>query len=193
MDLNEAERQVRRRFGDASEYRRQAHTIDERMLRRQGRVDAVDAIGRELRHAVRALTRSPVFSGVAALTLALGIGATTAIFTVLDRVVLRPLPYANANRLVNVRSAVSGKTTAGYWGVSVAGYFEYRGHNHTFDDLGAYAWWLPTITDESGSERVPGALISASLVRALGRRASLGRLITPEDDHPGAPDVAVLG
>src|SRR5439155_22432349 len=121
-----AERQVRRRFGDASEYRRQAHTIDERMLRRQGRVDAVDAIGRELRHAVRALTRSPVFSGVAALTLALGIGATTAIFTVLDRGVLRPLPYANANRLVNVRSAVSGKTTAGYWGVSVAGYFEYR-------------------------------------------------------------------
>src|SRR5439155_5695666 len=120
---------------------------------------------------------------------------TTAIFTVLDRVVLRPLPYPAADRLVRLRSAVSGKTVAGFWGVSVAGYFEYRRHNHTFDDIGAFFADLPTITDEGtpAPERVPGAFITASLVRVLGLRTALGRVITVGDDHPGAPDVVVLG
>ena len=193
MGNDDAEREVRRRFGDVSDYRRQAHAIDERILRQHTRVDRTETLARELRHAMRALRRSPSFSVVAVLTLALGIGATTAIFTVLDRVVLRPLPFANAHRLVNVRSAVSGRTAAGFWGVSVAGYFEYRRHNHTFDDIGAYGWWLPTVTDQNGPERVPGAVATASLVHVLGLRAAAGRLITANDDHPGAPNVAVLG
>jgi predicted permease len=195
MDRDDAEREVRDRFGDANEYRRQAHAIDERILRHQRRLDLSDAFRRELRHASRALARSPLFTLVAVLTLALGIGATTAIFTVLDRVVLRPLPYPNADRLVRIRSAVSGKTVAGFWGVSTAGYFEYRRHNHSFDDIGAFGWGLPTITDETAPapERVPGAWISASLVRVLGLRTALGRAITTADDHPGAPEVVVLG
>jgi predicted permease len=150
-------------------------------------------VWQEIRYAARALRRSVLFSVTAIATLALGIGATTAIFTVLDRVVLRPLPYSSADRLVNIRSSVSGKTTAGFWGVSVAGYFEYRRHNHTFEDLGAYASWLPTIAAEDNSpERVPGALVTASVVHVLGLRALTGRLFTIDDDHPGAPSVVVL-
>lgn len=150
-------------------------------------------IGQEIRYASRALRRSLLFSVTAIATLALGIGATTAIFTVLDRVVLQPLPYPAADRLVNVRSAVSGKTTAGFWGVSVAGYFEYRRHNHTFEDLGAYASWLPAIAAEDNSpERVPGALVTASVVHVLGLHALTGRLFTTDDDHPDAPSVVVL-
>src|SRR6185312_2742043 len=81
------------------------------------------------------------------------------------------------------------------WGVSTAGYFEYRRHNHSFDDIGAFGWGMPTITDESAPapERVPGAWISASLVRVLGLRTTLGRAITTADDHPGASEVVVLG
>ena len=152
-----------------------------------------DTIRRESRHALRSLARSPVFSIVALLTLSLGIGATTAIFTVLDRVVLRPLPYADADRLVSVRSSVSGKTTAGFWGLSVAGYFEYRRHNHTFEEIGAFVPWRPTIADNESAERVPGALVTASLVKVLGLRTAAGRLIAPSDDHDGAPPVAVVG
>ena len=193
MNRDDAEREVRERFGDVNEYRRQARVIDERILKQQRRLDFTDALRRELSHAARALARSPIFSIVAVLTLALGIGATTAIFTVLDRVVLRPLPYPDANRLVKIRSSVSGKTVAGFWGVSVAGYFEYRRHNHTFDDIGAIASWTPTITDEGSAERVRGALVSASLVRVLGLRAAIGRPVTTADEHPGEPSVVVLG
>ncbi|HEY2375014.1 MAG TPA: ABC transporter permease [Gemmatimonadaceae bacterium] len=156
-------------------------------------MDVIDAVGRELRHAARALARSPIFSIVAVLTLALGIGATTAIFTVLDRVVLRPLPYPDANQLVKIRSSVSGKTATGFWGVSVAGYFEYRRHNHTFEDIGAFSSWQPAITDQGDAERVPGAFASASLVRILGLRTAMGRPITSADDHPGMPSVVVIG
>jgi predicted permease len=193
MNRDDAEREVRERFGDVNEYRRQARAIDERILKQQRRVDVTDAMRRELTHAARALARSPIFGIVAVLTLSLGIGATTAIFTVLDRVVLRPLPYPNANRLVKIRSAVSGATASGFWGVSVAGYFEYRRHNHTFDDMGAVASWMPTITDEGGAERVRGALVTASLVRVLRLRAAVGRPISSVDDHPGEPSVVVLG
>ena len=193
LNRDDAEREVRARFGDVNEYRRQAFAIDERILKQQRRVDVTDALRREMGHAARALIRSPIFSIVAVLTLALGIGATTAIFTVLDRVVLRPLPYPNANRLVKIRSAVSGATASGFWGVSVAGYFEYRRHNHTFEDIGAVASWMPTITDEGGAERVRGALVTASLVRVLRLRAAVGRPIGAVDDHPGDPSVVVLG
>ena len=193
MNRDDAKREVRERFGDVNEYRRQARAIDERILKQQRRVDVTDALRRELSHAAHALVRSPIFSIVAVLTLALGIGATTAIFTVLDRVVLRPLPYPDANRLVKIRSSVSGKTVTGTWGVSVAGYYEYRRHNHTFEEIGAFASWLPTITDEGSAERVRGAFVTGTLVRVLGLRAAIGRPITTADDHPGDPSVVVLG
>ncbi|HKW47296.1 MAG TPA: ABC transporter permease [Gemmatimonadaceae bacterium] len=193
MDRDEAERDARERFGDANAYKRQVSAIDERILKQQRRTDVTDAVRSELRHAARALARSPIFSIVAVLTLALGIGATTAIFTVLDRVVLRPLPYPDANRLVRIRSAVSGATASGFWGVSVAGYLEYRRHNHTFEDIGVFRSWMPTITDEGNPQRVRGALVTASLVRVLGLRAAVGRPITAADDRAGEPNVVVLG
>ncbi len=99
---DEAEREARRRFGDYEAYRRQAREIDDDMLRRRNRMELFDTITRELRHAARTLWRSRAFSAINLITLAAGIGATTAIYTVLDAVVLRPLPYRNADRLVSV-------------------------------------------------------------------------------------------
>ena len=194
MDREDAEREVRRRFGDVEEYRRQAQAIDQRIVRRRGRLEVLDTVRRETRQAARALVRSPLFAAAAVLTLALGIGATTAIFVLLDRVVLRSLPYPNADRLVDVRSSVAGKTGAGHWEVSVAGYFEYRRHAHSFDALGAYYLGQPTLTGgDREAVRVPGAAVTASLVNVLGLRPALGRLITIDDDRPGAPGVVVLG
>ncbi|HEX5437597.1 MAG TPA: ABC transporter permease [Gemmatimonadaceae bacterium] len=152
----------------------------------------MDRLLRNIRHAFRALRRSPGFALVAVLTLALGLGATTAIFTVLDAVVLRPLPYPHANRLVKIASSVSGATAPGDWGVSTGGYFYYRKNNHTLSDIGAYEGMSANVLGTDGTQRVPAVGVTASVLHVLGLHTEIGRLITSEDDRPGAPLVVML-
>src|SRR5262249_26954488 len=99
-----AEREAKRRFGDVSAYRAETRSIDDTMLDRRRRMDLIETIRRETRHSARSLARTPAFSLIVVLTLSLGLGAATAIFTLLDRVVLRPLPYPNADRLIHIGS-----------------------------------------------------------------------------------------
>ena len=102
MSRAQAEAEARRRFGDYAGHRRRTRDIDERAVRDRNRVEWVGTFRRELTHAVRSLRRSPAFSLIAFVTLALGLGASTAIYTILEAVVLRPLPYRNAGDLVSV-------------------------------------------------------------------------------------------
>src|SRR5436309_6503280 len=102
LSREDAQREAQRRFGDLDDYRQQTRSIDEHMLQRRHRMEFLDALRRETRHAVHTLIRTPSFSIIAFVTLALGLGAATTIFTLLDRVVLRPLPYPNAERLVHI-------------------------------------------------------------------------------------------
>ena len=106
------------RLGDVDAYGREAEAIDAVAARGRRRIEIRDALGREVRLALRGLRRSPGFAVVVLVTLALGIGAATAIFTLLDSVLLRPLRYPNENRLVWIESTTS--TTP--WAVSEAGY-----------------------------------------------------------------------
>ena len=179
------------RLGDARAYGREVQAIDAVAARGRRRIEVRDALGRETRLAARALRRSPGFSVVVFITLALGIGAATAIFTLLDDVVLRPLPYPNESRLVWIESAVSG-ASQGPWLVSEAGYFYYRAHNTTLDALGAFAYGdIPVITHDGAESRM-AALATASVFDVLGLRTVLGRGIQPEDDRPGHGSVVVL-
>src|SRR4051812_21395113 len=102
MTRREAEAEVWRRFGSYDDYRRETRHIDETIMRDQQQLELVDTIGRETRHAAATLRRSPGFTLIAFITLALGLGAATTIFTLLNRVVLRPLAYPNAERLVHI-------------------------------------------------------------------------------------------
>ncbi|HEU4586749.1 MAG TPA: ABC transporter permease [Gemmatimonadaceae bacterium] len=188
----EAEREVNARFGSIDVYREETRAIDERTIHEERRMELLDTIGRETRQALRALARSRGFTFIAIITLALGIGATTAVYTLLARVVLNPLPYPHADRLVKVGSLVSGKTVTGEWGVSAAGYFYYLDHNHTFDALGVFARQDLSLVAGGRAERVRAALVTASIGRVLGTHASLGRSISADDDRPGAAPVAVL-
>ena len=188
----DAEREVRERFGNVDGYRRETQAIDEQMAHEERRMDLLDTIRRETRQAVRSLARSRAFTVIAIITLALGIGATTAVFTLLHRVVLNPLPYPDASRLVKIGSLVSGKTVAGEWGVSAAGYFYYLKHNRTLDALGVYARNELSMVAGGQAQRVRVAGISANVPRVLGVHASLGRMIGPDDDRPGVVPVAVL-
>lgn len=150
-----------------------------------------------LQYAVRSLRRSPGFTVIAVLVLALGIGATTAIFALLDSVALRPLTFPEAERLVWINSPVPGVGPDAVWGLSPAGYFHLRNENRTLDALGVYAGAFGAtqfnITGTGEPRRVAGAVVSASLFDVLRARPVLGRLIGPDDDRPGAPSVAVLG
>ena len=188
----EAEREVNARFGSIDVYREETRAVDQRTMHEERRMELLDTIGRETRQAIRALARSRGFTFIAILTLALGIGATTAVYTLLDRVVLNPLPYPQADRLVKIGSLVSGKTVAGEWGVSEAGYFYYMEHNRSFDALGVYTRREISMVADGRAERVRAAIVSASVPRALGAHAELGRLINADDDQPGVAPVAVL-
>ncbi len=155
--------------------------------------DFLADISRETRVAARSLGRSPAFSLVALLTLILGIGSATAIYTVLDAVALHPLPYPRADRLLSVMHRVRAPGTGeATWGLSVAGYFYFRSANHTLDDLGVYLTNSAVVTSASGAEEVRTAQISAPVFSILGAHSVLGRLIGSADDRPGAPLEVVL-
>ena len=194
MTREQAEREARRRFGDYQSYRDQARTIDEATMKQQSRMEIWDTVTREVRLAGRVLRRTPAFSLIAFLTLTLGIAATTAIYAVLEGVILRPLPYPRAEELVSVMHPTAAPGSGERkWGLSSVGYFHFREHVRAFQELGAYRTWTATVTEP---ERDPVEArvgdVTASMFAVFRARPALGRLITADDDRPGTPRVAVL-
>src|SRR5919199_5294534 len=191
-----AEAEARRRFGDFAHYHREARDIDETTQRRRERMEIRDALTRETGHALRTLARTPGFSLIAFVTLALGIGAATAVFTLLDAVVLRPLPYPNADRLVELSSPVPLLKGQTRWGLARHEMFYFLDRGHTLENLGVYQLSDVTVLgDASGSrpERVRWVQASASLFNVLGFVPERGRLLVPDDNHAELPTVVVLG
>jgi putative ABC transport system permease protein len=186
-----AREQALRRFGDVTRIRAETYAIDESTLKEQRRMELLDAIRRETRHSLRSLGRAPVFTIVALLTLGVGVGATTAIFTLIDSIVLRPLPYAHADRLVALWHGVPLVSEGGRWGNSSASYFHYLDNNRTLDELGAYSSGTYSLSGDGGAERVPGASVTPSALRALSITPQHGRTFT-DNDYEG-PDVVIIG
>jgi putative ABC transport system permease protein len=145
---------------------------------------------RDLRLGFRLLLRSPGFAVTAVLTLALGIGATTALFTVVNAVLLEPLPFPGSNKLVQVwRSELPALT---YGSASYARYLDWRQHQRVFTDLGA---WSPrgfTINGPRGPERAPGAMATASFFRVVNAPPVVGRYFSDDEDRRGGDRVVVI-
>ncbi|MQA89406.1 MAG: FtsX-like permease family protein [Gemmatimonas sp.] len=150
------------------------------------------SIGRDLRIALRSLLRTPGFTAAAVLTLALGIGAPTAIYTVLKRVVLDPLPYPEAERLVRLINHVPGVEPDAQWDMAAAQYFYLGEQASSFEEIGAYNAVAFNVQTPEGPRRVRGAMVSFSAMGMIGARSALGRSIAESDDNPGATPVAVL-
>ena len=185
MSREDALAEARRRFGDMEVHRRATRAIDEEMFRMQRRTAISDSFARELRYAFRTLARSTTFTIMALVTLALGIGAATAIFTILDAVVIRPLPYPHGDRLVALSSPVPGIKAAPIWGLARHEMFYFKQRSHTLDDLGIFRTFLGTVVSDDGrqqSERVPVAYVSASLFGVLGIVPERGRLLNADDN-----------
>ncbi|MHC4447835.1 MAG: ABC transporter permease, partial [Planctomycetota bacterium] len=147
---------------------------------------------KDLRQAVRGLFRSPGFAAVAVLTLALGMGGSAAIYTLLDRIVLDPLPYPDSERLVELTNQVPGVGPDEVWAMSTAQYVYFTEHARSFDAIALYRGLGANIQTPEGPHRAFGWRVTASVFPILGARARIGRLIEVEDDRPGGPSVVVL-
>jgi len=144
---------------------------------------------RDLRYALRQLLRTPAFSLVAVLTLALGTGATTAIFSVVNGVLLRPLPYPQPDRLVRVHETVP---QYGRFSVAPATFLDWRQQATRFERIAAYSNGSATITQGDGPERITGAVVSWDLFDLLRVAPAQGTGFRAEQDRPGSNDVIII-
>ncbi len=145
---------------------------------------------RDLRQGFRLLFRAPGFAVTAILTLALGIGATTALFTVVNAVLIEPLPFPGSSRLVQVwRSELPALT---YGSASYQRYLDWRQHQRVFTDLGSWAPRGMTLSGPQGPERLAGAMASASFFNVVGAPPAVGRYFADDEDRRGGAKVAVI-
>ena len=135
----------------------------------------MDILFQDLRFAARGLMRRPAFAVVAAATIALGIGANAAIFSVVDAVLIRPLPYDQPDRLTLVWGTQGAQTNQG---VVYADYVDWRRLNHTFADLGAFRGQSVNLTGSDTPDRLVGAFVDAGFLRAVGAKLERGRLFS---------------
>jgi putative ABC transport system permease protein len=193
LTREQAEREVTERFGDVSVVRGQLEEIDTMTHRKRELGEWRSALARDLGHALRGLVLRPAFAAVVVLTLGLGIGATTAIYALLDAVVLRPLPYPSASRLVYIEHPVPGVETHAKWRMSQAGYFFFRKNSKALDDIALYNTSEASLVTPDAAERVRAAAVSGNFFEVVGARPFLGRSFTDADNRPNAAPVAMLG
>jgi len=154
----------------------------------------LEKILQDLRFGLRMLRKNPGFTFIAAMVLALGIGANTAIFSIVDVVLFRPLPVSNSNELVRI---FSGETrgNAGWGYLSLPEYQEYHDHMGAFSGLAAYMDRFPANVSAGkfGAERVDAGMVTGNYFQVLGANPEFGRNLLADDDKKGAPPVAMLG
>jgi predicted permease len=152
---------------------------------------SMDGWGREFRLAVRGLLRRPGFTAVAVVTLALGIGANTAIFSVVNGVVFQPLPYPDSHELVSVTTEFPTMGFTGFW-VSPPEFMELEERARSFESVGGFRTSEVSVGGGEQPERVTGAIATASLFETLGVAPRLGRVFDASEDVVNGPAVAVL-
>ncbi len=185
MSPEEARRAAFLKFGNVTRVKEQTREVWSFVWLEQLRQD--------IRYGARMLRKSPGFTAVAVLTLALGIGANTAIFSIVNAVLLRPLPYPNHGRLLRVAESHPGGQSED---VTFATFLDLAREAKTIENAAAFRSWVFNLTGESDGEpeRAEGALVSGDFFGALGVKPLLGRMISPDDDDPrGNNRVAVLG
>jgi predicted permease len=157
------------------------------------RRSSMDALLQDIRYALAAMRRAPGFAATALLTLALGIGAATAVFSVVHGVLLRPLPYPHPDRLVRLwEEHPGGVSPAGNRWLSRSTYAVWREHTGTLDAVGGYAVYEYPLAFAHDRFKVFGAEVSSAVLGTLGTAPALGRFFTDDDDREGAPPVAIL-
>jgi putative ABC transport system permease protein len=151
----------------------------------------LENIGTDLRYALRTLRRNPAFTTVVVLTLALGIGANTAIFSVVRGVLLKPLPHRDGSRLLYLRQSTDGPGGANI-SFSVPEVTDIRAGAPALGEIAEYSAWSVTLQGEKDAVKIDAGLVTGNFFEIMGLAPVLGRLTRPADDGPGVPPVMVL-
>ena len=187
----QARTEALRRFGDVSDAREYCRTMDERSMHEQQRRNWFAELGSDVRFATRQLRRSPAFTALAVVTLGLGIGATTAIFSVVNRLLLNPIPYADGERFVNLnRSNMEGNL---YVTPTPKLVEAWRKNVRSLEEISTFGWEEVVVSGRDEPEETEAGTLSANLLPALGVKPVIGRGVLPEDTKVGAPRVVMLG
>jgi putative ABC transport system permease protein len=152
----------------------------------------VNTFLQDIRYALRSLRKNRGVTAIAAICLALGIGANTAIFSVVRAVLLESLPYRDPSRLVRLYETANFQGTRGTGSVSVPNFVDWRAQNHAFESMAAYSVGSFDLSGDGSPERVRGVRTTANLFALLGATAELGRTFAFDDDQPGRSPVVVL-
>jgi putative ABC transport system permease protein len=184
MERDEAGRTARRQFGNYGARTEQTRDMDV--------FGSIEAVVKDLHFAVRSLRRKPLFAFSAVITLALGIGASTVIFSVVNAVILRSLPYSNADELIRMYGRLGDRFSQA--SVSPADFLDYRAESRTFSGIAASLTGLipMTVTGIPQPLRVDAALVSGNYFEAFAQNAAIGRRLTMGDENTTSPSVVVI-
>jgi putative ABC transport system permease protein len=183
MSSDEARRDALVRFGNPAVIRERTTAADAALL--------LESVYDDIRYALRQLRKAPGFAITAVLTLALGIGANTAVFSAMNGVLLRPLDYPHPERIFQIEKGTASDST---YSASVPLFLKWRDQNIALDRIAAYSG-LPVgfnLAEQGRPERVPGLRVSADFFRVLGIEPQFGRNFSASDDREGAPNVVIL-
>ncbi|HKO96758.1 MAG TPA: ABC transporter permease [Pyrinomonadaceae bacterium] len=151
----------------------------------------MDSILRDLRFSIRSLLKRPGLTIIAVLTLAVGIGANSAIFSVVNALLINPLPFPQLERVVAVWESQPGQGVVRNE-ASLANFLDWRSQNQTFEKMGTYRGWSTNLTGNDTPERIQGYLLTANFLDVLGVAPALGRGFAPDEDQPGKAPVVIL-
>lgn len=179
------------RFGDQTGVRDECLTIDRQHAREVRLMEWLESLWSDIRYALRTFRRMPTFTAVAIVTLALGIGATTAMFTLVNSILLRPLPYPSSDRIVRIIQSYPEKGLD-TWGLNQVNIAMYRDRSTDFSAFAAYRNGSVTLQTPSGPQRIQILRVTAPFFRAIGVGPAFGREFTEAEDTPGKNTVMIL-
>src|SRR5262249_15244021 len=155
------------------------------------RVNLIENLVRDVRYAIRTLARTPAFTLAAVLALALGIGATTAIFSVVNGVILRPLPYRDSGRLMVVYDSFQQQGMEHGLG-GIADFLDWRSRSHSFESIDAVAFNRFILVGDGDAEQIVGLVVTSTFFSTLGAQPLLGRTFMAGDDQPGRNSTTLI-
>lgn len=193
MSPAEARREARRSFGDVEEVRMKMERETRRRRREHGLRQRLETVVHDVRYGVRRLLRAPAFSAVVVLTLGLGIGANTAIFSVVDHILFRPLPFPDSERLVALWTDVTARGGPEDEWLSYANFADVRDGVQAVESAAVWGGWSPTLVLDGEARAVQGAVVTREMFTDVLRiDPALGRAFAPEEDRPDAPLVVLV-
>src|SRR5215468_5166027 len=151
----------------------------------------MDALLKDIRYGLRNFLKRPAFTVIAVITLALGIGANTAIFSTIHALLLKPLPFPELDRVVALWDRVPSRGMERNE-VTVANYLDWRAQNKTFENLAIYRWWSTNLTGADSPERVQGFQVTTNFLDVVGVKPIMGRGFAADENQRGKDQVALL-